>query len=731
MQPAINICQSGTGCSPYILALSPDNSLLFIGLYNSNQIAVFNTTTDTVSQYVSLSSSPTSIAVSPDGYFVYVLANNTVIRLFESSGSWKIDSSSEVVAGNGSKDLVVSPDGTTGYVSNYMDQTVVSLNLTVDPIAIIDTYSITLPSTLALTPDGNTLYVASTNTIIPIYIPTKSVLYPISFSNGPSANAIAMEVAPDGSSLWAVSYFTNEVVQIPTASNLALTSISFPTGANLMGIAISLAVSRPGPPQNLNVLSENGALQISWAPPLSNGGSAISSYVISIDGPNGPPAPINVSNSTLSHTATGLTNMAGYKVSVQAVNTIGTGPAVVSSVIYPQITAGEYVPLVPSRILDTRTGNGTGGVIGPLGPSSTLNLQVTGRGGVPSTGVFAVVMNVTGANATQISYLTAYPTGTTRPVVSNLNLAPSQPATPNLVTVKVGSSGQVSIFNFQGTVNVIADVVGYYTDGTTPAASRFIPLPPVRILDTRRALGVCQPSPCATIGPNGSLTVAVAGQGGVPIGQAVGVIMNVTATNPTATSYLTVYPSGQSQPLASNLNFVAGQTVPNLVASELGTNGNVTIYNAFGSIDVLIDVVGYYDIPGSINGARFTPLNPIRILDTRTGLGTCVPAGCPTLSTKSTLTLQVTGISQSAPSGASGAIMNVTAVNPTALSYLTIYPSGQQLPLASDLNFISGQTVPNLVESELSSSGQISIYNNSGNVDVLVDIAGWFNDGSS
>jgi len=80
-----------------------------------------------------------------------------------------------------------------------------------------------------------------------------------------------------------------------------------------------------------------------------------------------------------------------------------------------------------------------------------------------------------------------------------------------------------------------------------------------------------------------SISVTVAGQGGVPAGQAVGVVMNVTATQSSATSYLTIYPTGQSRPLASDLNFVPNQTVPNLVASELGlsTVDQVSNYTCF------------------------------------------------------------------------------------------------------------------------------------------------------
>ena len=72
------------------------------------------------------------------------------------------------------------------------------------------------------------------------------------------------------------------------------------------------------------------------------------------------------------------------------------------------------------------------------------------------------------------------------------------------------------------------------------------------------------------------------------------VVLNVTVTGPTAPSYLTVWPDQTSQPLASDLNFVGGQTIPNLVVVKVGANGKVNFYNAGGSTHVIADVVGWF-----------------------------------------------------------------------------------------------------------------------------------------
>jgi hypothetical protein len=187
------------------------------------------------------------------------------------------------------------------------------------------------------------------------------------------------------------------------------------------------------------------------------------------------------------------------------------------------------------------------------------------------------------------SYLTVYPTGSPRPLASNLNFVPGQ-TVANRVVVKVGAGGSVDFYDAAGHTDVVADVAGWFSDGTGPAGgSLFVGVTPARILDTRAG---------QSLGPNSIRVVSIAGQGGVPATNATvpptAVVLNVTVTNPTTSSYLTAWPAGLAQPTASDLNYVAGLTVPNMVVVKLGANGAIDLYNAFGSVDVVIDVVGWY-----------------------------------------------------------------------------------------------------------------------------------------
>jgi hypothetical protein len=244
-------------------------------------------------------------------------------------------------------------------------------------------------------------------------------------------------------------------------------------------------------------------------------------------------------------------------------------------------TGDSYNALSPNRILDTRT-PGSGG---PLGAGQTRAVSVSGFGGVPASGATAVVLNVTAVAPSAASFLTVYPSDVGKPTASNLNFPPGVNI-PNLVVVKVGSDGQVDVYNDQGAVDVIFDVVGWY--GST--GSTYEPVPPSRIVDTRNGTG----TPAASLAGGETRTITVAGVGGVPGSGISGVVVNVTAVAPTAGSFLTVYPTGVSQPVASNLNFGPGQNIPNLVFVKVGPGGAINLYNDKGHVDVIFDVVGWY-----------------------------------------------------------------------------------------------------------------------------------------
>ncbi len=250
------------------------------------------------------------------------------------------------------------------------------------------------------------------------------------------------------------------------------------------------------------------------------------------------------------------------------------------------------------------------------------------------------------------------------------------------------------------------------------------PLTPFRVLDTRDGTGGV---PAHRVAGGGIVTLHLAGVDGIPLVGVSAVALNVTVTGPTGAGYVTAYPSDQPRPLASNLNYVAGQTVPNLVEVAVSATGDVSLYVGGSSTNLVADLEGWVgDSTDSYGGAGLLgALAPTRILDTRNGTG--VTKG--KLGPGGSITLQVTGNGGVPASHVAAVILNVTVTNPTQAGYLTVYPSdAASRPLASNLNFVAGQTIANRVIVPLSADGKVTIYNASGTVDVIADVNAWITD---
>jgi hypothetical protein len=251
---------------------------------------------------------------------------------------------------------------------------------------------------------------------------------------------------------------------------------------------------------------------------------------------------------------------------------IGIAALVAGALVLPVVDAG------PAAAGDGDTVDQEFSGIGPIGPGATVELDVTGRGGVPATGVGAVALNITATRASAPTFLTAFPTGTGRPDASNLNVQPGQ-TVPNMVISKVGANGTVSIYNRFGSVEVIVDVLGWLPTGDAYSA-----INPVRVLDTRPGAPTVDGSDAGAgaVGAAGIRDVVIAGRAGIPR-NADAVVLNVTVTRPTQPSFLVVWPTDRPRPNAANLNYGVGETVSNLVMVPLGAGGAVSLFNLAGA----------------------------------------------------------------------------------------------------------------------------------------------------
>jgi hypothetical protein len=251
------------------------------------------------------------------------------------------------------------------------------------------------------------------------------------------------------------------------------------------------------------------------------------------------------------------------------------------------------------------------------------------------------------------------------------------------------------------------------------AFGEFTAVTPQRILDTRSGLGRMPATP-APIPANRAIDVQVTGRAGVPASGVSAVVLNATVTEPTAAGYVTVFPTGDPLPDISSLNFVAGQTVPNLVTIALGDDGKVSVFNANGDTDVLLDVAGYYATADGTPGSRFVPIEPKRILDSRGGRVSRM------LGPKDSAPLRVAGAGGLPSTGITAVVLNVTVVDPTSFGFVTVFPSDVAQPVVSNLNFSPGQTVPNLVIVRVPPSGAVTIANETGSVNIIADVFGYY-----
>jgi hypothetical protein len=412
------------------------------------------------------------------------------------------------------------------------------------------------------------------------------------------------------------------------------------------------------------------------------------------------------------------------------------------------VVGSGFTAVTPCRMFDTRTASTTGECLNAtpipaarIGPAGVLAYTVTGAtgtgvAGIPATAT-AIVINVTAFNASAPTFISVYPAGlSARPVVSSLNVNNSA-AIPNLVTVPLiqTSAGQVvDFYNPGGYVDLIADLAGYYAPS---GGAGFTPMTPCRVFDTRALANATCAGASATqrLTPGGTLSVQLAGVAGVP-STATAVVLNVTALNSSGPDYISVFPHDAPRPTVSNLNINDAGAVPNLVTVQLSADGKVDFYSAGASIDLLADISGYYE-PGT--GYLFTPVTPCRVYDTRTGTGNCNPGVSADRGGKNAagavVTVPMPGLA-GIPIGAKAVVLNVTALEATTPTYLSVFPDDvSALPAVSNLNVNTPWAVPNAVivavpggdpASDPAPAGLVDFYNAGGNVSIIVDVYGYF-----
>lgn len=331
----------------------------------------------------------------------------------------------------------------------------------------------------------------------------------------------------------------------------------------------------------------------------------------------------------------------------------------------------------------------------PVVPSVPLRVPVLGRGGVPTTGVTGVALNVTAVGPAAAGWLRVWPCGSPEPETSSVNFAQAGVVEPNGVVVPVDSTGEICIRTL-ATTDVIVDVAGWFEGALRSATGRLV--------DTRGA---------ARVSPGAPLHVPVLNQFGVPATGAVGVALNVTAVNPVAAGWLRVWPCGSTEPETSSVNFGwAGAVEPNGVIVPVDATGEVCV-GTLVETDVVVDMAGWFD-----SGVRSATG---RLVDTRNA-PTKLRPGAP-------LHVAVLGQYGTPLTGVVGVALNVTAVYPVGPGFLRVWPCGSAEPETSAVNYSrAGAVEPNGVVVPVDATGEVCV-SSLVTTDVVVDLSGWFDSG--
>ncbi len=309
-----------------------------------------------------------------------------------------------------------------------------------------------------------------------------------------------------------------------------------------------------------------------------------------------------------------------------------------------------------------------------------------------------------------------------------------------LITTAAAVVMLVSVGTILGTSGVASGAAGLLpcAPSDSSCALGFVPLSPYRLADTRTVFGggTATPYNGDTLSAGHGLAISVAGIDGVPA-SATAVVVNVTAVAPTNAGFLTVYDSDEgSVPLASNVDFAAGQTVGDTTTVGLSSSQTFTVYYGpagAGTANFTADLMGYYESGG---GDFYVPVTPTRIYDSRTNSGDSpVPPGAgTTLTNGGSVNVQVAGgaLASTVPADATAVVLNVGVTDGTAFSFMRAYPYGGAVPNTANQDFTAGETLSSqvIVGTGTAPAGDtgdyVTIANHLGNVDVVVDVDGYY-----
>jgi YVTN family beta-propeller protein len=694
------------GRNPVALSVNPASNKIYVANQSDDDISVIDGNNNSTT-LVSVQSEPDALAANPATGKIYV-ANygDKLVSIISNSGQQLLQVDYDPAA------VGVNPVTNKIFVANFGS----------DDVSVIDGATDTLittvkvgngPNAIAVNQVTNRIYVAN------YYAGTVTM---IDGNKGYATTTVTVGTYPSDiginsvtNKIYVADYYSQEVTVIDGATNSTKNII---TGDSPIALAVNVITNMI---YVANYTAKGTVTVINGATGQTTSTISVGEYpkAIAVNPITDLFYVTNYYNQTVSvidgSTAQVVqTITVGLYPTVLAINPVTDKIYVVNSydqtvsvIGYTSTNAVEFVPVTPCRLVDTRK---TGGPI-PGATFRTFPVPQEGGCNIPSTAA-AYSLNVTVVPPAPLGYLTIWPNGLDRPVVSTMNSLDGR-IKANAAIVPAGASGAINVY-VSNASDVVLDIDGYFT----PAGNltlQFYPLTPCRVLDTRNSTGDLGgpalqgkqerdfPVLESTCIPQGvgaqaySLNFTVVPVGGLPLG------------------YLTVWPQGQTQPLVSTLNNLTATIVANAAIVPAGTGGAIATY-ADQNTQLVADINGYFAAPGGQNGLDLYPAAPCRAIDTRSGGG----AFSGTLKPP----VDVVDSACAPPSAAQAYVFNATVVPTGGLGYLTLWPDGQTQPVVSTLNALDAAITSNMAIVP-NADGSTDAYA-SGVTQLILDISSYF-----
>ncbi len=706
------------GYEPSAVAVNPATNMVYIVNYSDQTVSVMNAANDQVVATVPVGSDPEGLVVNPLTNRIYVVNDDGTVTLIYGD----TNKPQSIQVGDYPWDIAINTVTNKIYVTNYSSQGTVTVidgatNLTTTiPVRVG-------PGALAINTATNKIYVCNwgENTISVIDGATNTDLGPILVGNTP--NYITVNSVTN--KIYVTSYADDTVKVINGATGKVTATLALPeTPEDLAINPVTGLVYVPTSDGNVTIV--NGSDKIAGVLATPYDVSACTNYPgqyctlvdpvtnkIYIPSGNNQLVTIDGNSNTMTSMQVGNGAWAnGINLGTNRLYVANYDDNTISVVQGVNASPMQWYSVTPCRVFDTRPPTGKGPLAGGTSQHIFLPQQPCNT---PATAA-AYSLNVTVVPRGSLGYLTIWPSGEPQPLVSTMNSYDGR-VKANAAIVPAGASGGVDVF-VTDTTDVVLDIDGYFGP-VTSNSYEFFPLTPCRVLDTRKTPKGPLAGPRMEAGQIRDFPILSSScLTGVSDPQAYS--FNVTVVpNPGGhpLNYLTIWPANQTQPMASTLNNPTGTVVANgAIVPASPVNGDIKIYT-YDSTDVLVDINGYYGVPGS-GGLSMYPLAPCRAFDSRANHGKAFQG---TLNPP----VNVAGSPCAPDSSAQAYIFNATVVPQGVMGYLTLWPVGeQQRPVVSTLNAYDGWVtsnmaiVPNL-------NGSINAYAD-GPTYLIMDLSGYF-----